>query len=425
MLNLVKNDGAALLDEVGTFIRRFVAMSQSQADLCALWVVHTHATDAADFTPYLDINSPVLRSGKTRLLEVLRLLVAKPWFTGRVSGASLVRKTKQEHPTLLLDESDAAFNQGEYSEKLRGILNSGFERDGAYSMCISKGNDWESRDFSTFSPKAIAGIGKLPPTVQDRAIPIRLKRALRDEQRQRLRKRKVKPEADQLRQLVTDWAGQNLTSLRETEPQLTEALNDRQQDVCEPLLAIAHCAGGDWPQKAERALIALCGNVAQQQEGSQGVALLADIRAALSPSGDERISTHDLLKELLRLETSPWSEWDRGKPLSPFGLSRLLLPFGIRPKDLRFGSATRKGYLRADFEESWARYLAPAAQKGQQGQQAAINAHLSEIGKGQQSVSVADLGREESPATIRVVAGVAPSWDELGAWNTRKMETTR
>lgn len=287
--------GECVLERLRAYISRFVSLSQSQADVCSLWVVHTHATDAADFTPYLDINSPVLRSGKTRLLEVLRLLVAKPWFTGRVSGASLVRKTEQEHPTLLLDESDAAFNQGDYSEKLRGILNTGFERDGTYSMCVPNGNDWESRDFSTFSPKAIAGIGKLPPTLQDRAIPIRLKRALRNEQRQRLRKRKVKPEADQLRQLVSDWTGQNLASLREAEPQLPEELNDRQQDVCEPLLAIAECVGGDWPQRAERALIALCGNVAEQQEGSQGIALLADIRAALSPSGTERVSTHDLL----------------------------------------------------------------------------------------------------------------------------------
>jgi len=415
--------GVSLLDALSKYISRFVSLSQSQADLCALWVIHTHATDAADFTPYLDINSPVLRSGKTKLLEVLRLLVAKPWFTGRVTGAALVRKTEQEHPTLLLDESDTAFNQGDYSEKLRGILNTGFERDGVYSMCVPKGNDWESRDFSTFSPKAIAGIGKLPPTIQDRAIPIRLKRALRDEQRQRLRKRKVKREADQLRQLVTDWAGQNLTSLREAEPQLPDELNDRQQDVCEPLLAIAQCAGGDWPKRAERALITVCGNSAEQQESSQGVALLADIRVVLSPSGVDRISTQELLKELLKIETSPWSECDRGKPLSPYGLSRVLLPFGIRPKDLRFGSTTRKGYLRADLEESWARYLPVATEKGQQGQQAAVHAPFGEIGKGQQSVSVADLKSEESSANTRVVANVALSWDEQGALSTRNRRT--
>jgi hypothetical protein len=387
-----------------------------------VWVVHTHAIEAADFTPYLDINSPVLRSGKTRLLEVLRLLVAKPWFTGRVSGAALVRKTEQEHPTLLLDETDAAFNQqGDYSEKLRGILNTGFERDGVYSMCAPNGNDWESRDFSTFSPKAIAGIGKLPPTLQDRAIPIRLKRALRHEQRQRLRKRKVKPEADQLRKRVSEWADQNLANLREVEPQLPDELNDRQQDVCEPLLTIAECAGGDWPRRAERALIALWGNGAEQQEGSQGIVLLADIRVALSGSGVERISTYDLLKELTKIETSPWSECDRGKALSAYGLSRLLLPFGIRPKDLRFGSATRKGYLKADFEESWARYLPQQPEKGHQGQQANVYKGPSHFCEGQQESLVADGKNAKSAIKTRVVADVAPSWDEIGDWTARKM----
>src|SRR5215469_323648 len=166
-------DGAQLLSDVSAFIRRFVALSVAQAGVCALWVIHTHTLDATDFTPYLDINSPLLRSGKTRLLELLRLLVDKPWFTGRVTGSALVRKVDKTCPTLLLDESDAAFQtRGDYGETLRGILNTGFERDGAYSMSVQKGNDWEPRDFKTFSAKAIAGIGSLPATIRDRSIPI-------------------------------------------------------------------------------------------------------------------------------------------------------------------------------------------------------------------------------------------------------------
>jgi hypothetical protein len=423
-MNLVTGalNGAFLLDELSAYVGRFVAMSQPQADVCAAWIVHTHTVEATDFTPYLEISSPVLRSGKTRLLEVLRLVVVKPWFTGRVSGAALVRKTDKEHPTLLLDESDTAFNQGDYSEKLRGILNTGFERDGLYSMCVPIGNDWESHDFSTFSPKAIAGLGKLPPTLQDRAIPIRLKRALRNEPRQRLRKRKVKPQADNLRQLISDWAGRNLTSLARIEPDLPDELNDRQQDVCEPLLAIAELAGSGWPDRIRKGLVALF-SVSSGQEGSQGITLLEDIRGAFCRAGNDRISTQDLLKELSRIETSPWFGLDRGRTLLPYGLSRLLLPFGIRPKDLRFGGATRKGYLRADCEESWARYLPEDARKGQQGQQAAADAPLSEIDKGKPSASVADAESEEIPVNLRVVADVAPSWEALGDRSTRRIGT--
>jgi len=122
-------DGALLLDDVMRFVRRFVVLSSEQLVAIALWVVHTHAIDAADATPYLNITSAEKRSGKTRLLEVLELVVARPWRTGRTSAAALVRKIDGDKSTLLLDESDAAFKgRREYGEALRGILNDGHRR---------------------------------------------------------------------------------------------------------------------------------------------------------------------------------------------------------------------------------------------------------------------------------------------------------
>ena len=338
------SDGISLLNDVSEFIRRFVTLSEAQADVCAVWIVHTHAVEAADFTPYLDINSPVLRSGKTRLLEVHRLLARKPWFTGRVSGAALVRKTAKEQPTLLLDESDTAFSsRDDYSEKLRGILNTGFERGGTYSTCIQNGNNWIAHDFPTFSPKASAGIGQLTATIQDRSIPIRLKRALRHEKRERFRKRKVQPEAEALRKRIEEWVANCLDTLREAEPALPDELNDRQQDVCEPLLAIADRAGGDWPRRTRLALITLYGADPEQQDASLGVALLADIRSVFQASGADRLRTCDLLRELCLIEASPWCEHNRGEPLSSYGLSRILKIFDIHPQDHRFGDARARG----------------------------------------------------------------------------------
>jgi hypothetical protein len=95
-----KLDGANLLEEVAAYVRRYVVLSEEQAVLTSLWILHTHALDAADTTPYLNIKSAEKRSGKTRLLEVLDLLVARPWLTGRVTAAVLVRKTAAEQPSL-------------------------------------------------------------------------------------------------------------------------------------------------------------------------------------------------------------------------------------------------------------------------------------------------------------------------------------
>src|SRR5260370_39230646 len=99
------NDGAALLDDIMRFIRRFVVLSSEQLVAIALWVLHTHAIAATEATPYLNITSAEKRSGKTRLLEVLELLVLNPWRTGRTTAAALVRKIDGEESTLLLDES--------------------------------------------------------------------------------------------------------------------------------------------------------------------------------------------------------------------------------------------------------------------------------------------------------------------------------
>ena len=200
-LKLQPVEAGTILDKVFAFIRRFVSLPESPARVAALWVVHTHVFSAADATPYLAITSAEKESGKTRLLEVFETLVANPSLTGRVTAAVLTRKIDAQQPTLLLGESDAAFGgEKEYAEALRGVLNSGHRRSGKASCCLGQGANMSYRDFSTFCPKAIAGIGKLPDTVADRAIPIRLKRAAPGEGVQRFRRSNIESEAANLRE---------------------------------------------------------------------------------------------------------------------------------------------------------------------------------------------------------------------------------
>jgi len=343
-----------------------------------------------------------------------------------VTGSALVRKVDKDHPTLLLDESDAAFQaRGDYGEALRGILNSGFERDGTYSMSVPKGNDWEPRDFKPFCPKAIAGIGHLPATIRDRSIPIQLKRrARREGGRQRFRKAKVRPEADQLKRRLEEWVIANVVTLREAQPQLPDELNDRQQDVCEPLLAIADLVGGDWPSLARAALVELCTGM-EMPDDAPGVKLLADIRDVFTQTQSDRIPTVQLLKHLLARDESPWSEFDRGRPLSAFQLSKLLRPFGVRPRDIRFYPGVQKGYMRNDFEDPWDRYLLPtslpANEEGQQGQQSSIHAGLSHFLEGQQEPAVADAKGGFAPINAQLVADVAADDEENGNGNVASL----
>ncbi len=52
-------DGAELLAEIQTFIRRFVVFQSPAASrVLAAWVLHSHAFDSSDSTPYMGIVSP-------------------------------------------------------------------------------------------------------------------------------------------------------------------------------------------------------------------------------------------------------------------------------------------------------------------------------------------------------------------------------
>jgi len=366
LVNLVANtqvynsevmDGAQLLDDLAAYIRRFVSLSESQTRVAAAWVVHTHTFNAADATPYLAITSAEKQSGKTRLLEVLETLVENPWFTGRVTAAVLTRKIDANRPALLLDESDAAFGgEKEYAETLRGVLNTGHRRGGTSSCCAGQGANITTKDFSTFSPKAIAGIGKLPDTVADRAVPIRLKRAAQGERVERFRRRDIESDAARLKAQIEAWGGGIVSMLRDARPELPEELTDRQQDGAEPLLAIADAAGGAWPQALRRSLVALCAE-AQVADSSIRVQLLKDVQQVFDARGIDRFASVDLAAALYEIETSPWAEWSHGKPITPGKLARLLSSHDIKPHSVRIGDKTPKGYQREDFEDAWARYL--------------------------------------------------------------------
>jgi hypothetical protein len=343
-----------VLDELAGFVRRFVVMSPAQADAVAVWTLHTHCFAAAAQTPYLAISSAEKRSGKTRLLEVLELLVARPWLTGRVTAAVLARKVDAEGPTLLLDESDAAFKgEKEYAEALRGLLNTGHRRGGKSTVCVGQGAELSYKDFSTYCPKAIAGIGKLPDTVADRSLPIRLERRAPGEQAERFRRRDAQMEAEPLRQALLDLTVLEHV-LEDARPALPGELDDRAQDSAEPLLAIADHAGGDWPERARRALVELHGGRDVEDE-SAGVRLLADIRSAFEDH--DRLASTELLDALHRLDEAPWGDW-YGKPLSARVLARLLRPYGVHSRTVRFDDeSTAKGFLREQFEEPWSRYI--------------------------------------------------------------------
>jgi len=350
---------ADLLNEVRCFVRRYVAINDAQADAIALWIAHTHAVDGAEATPYIEITSAEKRSGKTRLLEVLAQVAKDSWFTGRVSAAVLIRKLARGTATLLLDESDAVFRgDKEYAEALRAVLNSGHRRGGVASLCVKSGADFELRDFPVFGPKAIAGIGRLPETVADRAITISLKRRAPGEHVERFRRREAEQQAQTSRTELERWSIGAVVNLSNARPDIPLELDDRAADGWEPLLAIADLAGGAWPKRARMAALELSAGD-MREDDSLGVRLLLDVRTIFEEKAIDRIAIKALVNALVAIEDAPWSDL-KGRPLNPRGLGWRLKDFGIRARTVRLeGGAVVRGYQRGWFEDAWLRYIPP------------------------------------------------------------------
>jgi hypothetical protein len=253
---------AHLLVRIQRFVARFVVLPTELAELAvALFVLHTWAIDGAHATPYLVVVSPERRTGKTRLMEVMRLLVRCPWHTTSTTEAAMFRKIDQDTPTMLLDEIDAVFGSNtERTEPLRAILNAGNRRGATATRVVGQGTKMEARDFSVFCPKVLAGIdtGKLPDTIKDRAISLHMKRRYIGERLERFRERDAAIDAKPITQAAQTWAAQYTSALHDARPFLPDALNDRAADAWEPLLAIADVAGGEWPARARTAALLIC-----------------------------------------------------------------------------------------------------------------------------------------------------------------------
>jgi uncharacterized protein DUF3631 len=348
----------SLLDDVATFLTRYVAFPSDEAvTAVALWVVHCHAVNAFESTPRLALLSPEKGSGKTRTLEVLALVVPAPIHAVNMSAAALYRVVADKQPTLLLDEADTylGLTIAKQHEDLRGLINAGHRRGATVYRAEVSGKAVKVVEFPAYAACALAGIGDLPDTILDRAVIVPMKRRAPDERVEPFRERNARPEADELRARISEWADLHHGQLRDARPDMPDGITDRPADIWEPLIAVADLAG--WTDRARTAATAI-NNARRDRDPSLGIQLLTDCRRIFRGRGVDRLTTEQLLEALTELDESPWSDL-RGKPLDARGLARRLRKYDVRPDVHRFDDAVRRGYLAESFHDAWLRYLDP------------------------------------------------------------------
>ena len=288
-----------MLSELEKTINKYAVLPPHGDTAVVLWVLFSHLHGTAGFSPILAATSPAAACGKTTLLTLLTALCPRAIAASGFSVAALFRVIETSHPTLLIDELDS-FLSGD--ESLHGLLNSGHGRGGARFVRVVKtgGDNFESRAFSTWCPKMLCGIGKLPSTIASRSITLEMQRLKSGEKVALLRADRL----DHLKPLcrkLARWAADNANRLSD-DPALPEQLRGRNTDNWRTLVAIADTVGGEWPSRARAAAVAL--SVGEDSQAA-GELPLHDVYRLFEEHEADRLPTTEILQALNRLENRP------------------------------------------------------------------------------------------------------------------------
>jgi hypothetical protein len=305
--------------------------------------------------------------------------------------------------TLLYDEIDTVFGpKARDNEELRGLLNAGHRKGAVAGRCVVHGKTVLTEEIPAYAAVALAGLGWLPDTILSRSVIVRMRRRHAGERVEPYRRRVHAVTGHRIRDTVAVWAKSATTEW----PELPDEIQDRDADVWEPLIAIADAVGGEWPSRARRASVALISE-SKEADPSLGVKLLADLKSIFQD--DQELPSKLILSRLIDLPESPWGDI-HGKSLDERGLAKRLRAYGVKPKVIRIGTATPRGYSRVDLEDAWRRYLSPLPEKSATSATSATNVQIQAVRVADNVADVADaaaLSQSEKLNRNNAVADVA------------------
>lgn len=331
-------------------IKRHCVITDLEIDAMVLWILASYAMNDFRVFPKLALISPEKRCGKTTTMEVVGSMAKDGLIVSNMSAATIYRLAEQVQYTLLIDETDTFLKNGD--AEINGLINSSHTKSAAkVTRCV--GDSHEPRVFSTWMPMVLASIGVLADTLMDRSITINLRRKKSHEHTTRL-PADLHELNEPLRQSISAWVEGNRASIRSQCVEVPDVGNDRAGDNWEPLFVVAALLGEDWPSRCERAFREL--TVVEEPELQ--TMLLRDIRQYFATSGSSRVTSKELCEALNSDEEGPWRTCsNNGKPITPNLVGKLLRPYGVKPKTMRVGNSTLRGYEKAQLEDAFERYL--------------------------------------------------------------------
>ena len=347
-----RSSDASLLDDLTELFNRYVVFpSETTRDAVVLWAAHSHVYEAFDTTPRLILVSPTRECGKTTVLNVLKIVCARPAVhAGLIGGVKGLLQTINEEDqekkvtTLLLDEATGAL-RGDVVD----ALSSGY-KVGA-QVVVMRGT--RAVTLETFAPVAIAGTGRpddLDRSLTSRSIIVAMQRRPSERRIEQLSLRTPPDDALAIQVRLSKWSAEAREILKIAKPDLPDSTVDRAGEIWRPLCAIADDFGGLWPERARKAADAI-EERRIEMEPTKDERLLADCHFILLRSKEAQhgvcMESATLVEILKSLKDSEWSR----ERLNQTSLARALHSFDVWSKNVRVpGKPQRKGYYFSDID---------------------------------------------------------------------------
>jgi ribosomal protein L19 len=338
-----------LIKDIAALIRRFIFFKNERVPLLiAVWILGTYVHDRFQYFPILWITSPVMRCGKSRLVDLLDKLVWRS--SGSVINTSLAALyyMTAEGCTFLADEVENLKNSDrEQFGAIIAIINAGFAKGATVRRMVQIEGEWVQKRFPVYGPKLLSGISTVRDTIRDRSLPIKMMRKSPKEKTARLNMRREEKTFTDLSRSLALWAEENGEMIEQVYDDLPEepalvGCDDRFLDILESLLSVIKFADAESANGGKRVIdeiIPLFKDLGGQRTEAQSdeavAALLGLFESILDGSAKIFIASADLLGKMKETDGLRWIG-------STKTMATLLSKFDLVSR--RDPSGTKRGY---------------------------------------------------------------------------------
>jgi hypothetical protein len=345
------SDKVTPADAIRELLRQYFPLNERQLVAATLYALFVFRFEDFSIAPHLHLESPDIECGKSTLIDALALLVPRPDKLENVSAAVLYAGLNVRPPPIyLLDECDNW--DLDFMKAMRAVLNASYRRGGTISRFIGG----HPKKYNVFGPIVTASIDPLYPAHMSRSIRIEMQRASEEEAVGLKNFITMSKQDEAVFTGVYQFATRFMQRVKlNSNPMMPKGVYGRHGDNWRPLVSVADAISPEWGRLAREAALAFMDRVENRR-----ILLLRHTQVVFNAEAIEHIPTLTLINKL-RAGDEFDGEWGQ---LTPKTLRAMLRPFGIKPKQI-WPTGPRdpalrpsfRGYDRADFELTWARYL--------------------------------------------------------------------